>query len=172
MFSKFAEDWWIWCAQIYKSYLHIHFASLSCTNLQILNAWSFFCFSQLVGNITIRGNCCLQIYKSYMDKHFCFCSLTKFWYKCCVRTYWSCIHKCIGTCSKIYNQIVNCLTDNCLYTDKKNLATWFSLNCNILCPLPACNNVDEIPNKTKWKIYAFFTLYVKYWSYPLKELLI
>ena len=29
---------------------------MMCTNLQILNAWSFFYFSQLIGNITISGN--------------------------------------------------------------------------------------------------------------------
>ena len=90
-----------------------------CTNLQIPNAWSFLCFSQLIGNITISGNCCVWIYKSCMHERFCFCNLTKFWYKCCVRTYWSFIHKCIGTCSKIYNQKVNYLTDNCLHADKK-----------------------------------------------------
>ena len=39
---------------------------------------------------------------------------------CCVPTYWSCIHKCIGTCSKIYNQKVNYLADNCLHADKKS----------------------------------------------------
>ena len=93
---------------------------MMCTNLQILNASSFFCFSQLTGNITISGNCRVRIYKSYMHKHFCFCSLTKFWYKCCIQTYWSCIHKCIGRCSKIYNQNVNYLTDYFLHADKKN----------------------------------------------------
>ena len=25
MFSKFTENWWIYCAEIYKSYLHSHF---------------------------------------------------------------------------------------------------------------------------------------------------
>ena len=52
---------------------------MMCTNLQILNAWLFFGFSQLIGNITISGNFRVQIYKSYMHEHFCFCSLTKFY---------------------------------------------------------------------------------------------
>ena len=77
------------------------------------------CFSELIGNITIGGNGRVQIYKSYMHEHFCSCSLTKFWYKCCAPTYRSCIHKCIGTGSKIYNQKVNYLTDNCLHADEK-----------------------------------------------------
>ena len=81
----------------------------------------FFCFSQLIGNITISGNCRVRNYKSYMHEHFCFCNLTKFWYKCCVPTYWSCIRKCIGTCSKIYNQKVNYLTDDCLHADNKKI---------------------------------------------------
>ena len=71
------------------------------TNLQILNAWSFFCFIQLIGNITISCNYHVRIYKSHMHKYLYFCSLTKFLYKCCVQTYWSCIHKCIGTYRKI-----------------------------------------------------------------------
>ena len=79
----------------------------------------FFCYSQLIGNITIRGSCRVQIYKSYMHEHFCFCSLTKIWYKCCVPTYWSCIHKCIESCCKIDNLKVNYLTENCLHADKK-----------------------------------------------------
>ena len=54
-----------------------------------------------------------------MKFFFFFCSSTKFWYKCCVPTYWSCIPKCIGTSSKIYNQKVNYLTDNCLHADIK-----------------------------------------------------
>ena len=91
---------------------------LSCTNLQIVNVWSFFRSSKLIGNITISGNCHVQIYKSHMHEHFCFCSLKRFWFKCFVETFWSCIHKCIGTYSKIYNQIVNYLTDNCFYADK------------------------------------------------------
>ena len=60
--------------------------------------------------------------------------------------------------------MVNYLTDNCLYiyTDKKNLATWFNLKDNILCPLTDCIELDEIQTKIKRKIHAFFTLYVKY----------
>ena len=79
-----------------------------------------FLLQQLIGSISISDNCHVRVYESYMHKHFCFCSLTKFWCKCCFRTYWSCIHKCIGTCSRIYNQITNYLTDNCLYTEKKS----------------------------------------------------
>ena len=93
---------------------------MTCTNLQILIAWSVFCFSQLIGSITISGNCRLRINKFYMHEYFCFFSLTKILYKFCVPTYWSCIHKYIGTCSKIYNQKVKYLTDNCLHADKKN----------------------------------------------------
>ena len=80
---------------------------------QILNVWSFFRFSQLIGNITISGNCCVRFCKSYMHEHFCFFSLTKCWYT-------PCIQKCIRTCRKYYNQKVNYLTDHYLYTDKKN----------------------------------------------------
>ena len=53
MLSKFAEDWWLSCAQIYKSYLHCHF-----------------CFAHVIGNIVIKNNCHLQIYKSLMHGHF------------------------------------------------------------------------------------------------------
>ena len=74
---------------------------LLCTNLKILNALSFFCFIQVIQNITISGNCHVRIYKSHMHKHFDFCSLIKCWYYCYVRTYWSCVHKCIRTYSKI-----------------------------------------------------------------------
>ena len=87
---------------------------LLCTNLKILNALSFFCFIQVIQNITISGNCHVRIYKSHMHKHFYFCSVTIFCYKCCVQTYWSCIHKCIGAYSKI---LVNWKK---IYTDKKN----------------------------------------------------
>ena len=51
-------------------------------SLQILTAWTFFCFCHLTGNITISVNCRARIYKSHMQGHFCFCGLTIFWRKC------------------------------------------------------------------------------------------
>ena len=110
---------------------------MMCINLQILNAYSFFGFSQLIGNIIISGNCRVRIYKYYMPEHFCFGTMTKFCYKCCVPTYWSCIHKFVGTYSKIYNQKVKYLTDDCLHADKKkssNLVLKFTvgrININV-----------------------------------------
>ena len=77
------------------------------TNLQILNVWSFFGFIQLIRNITNSCNYHVRIYKSHMHKYFYFCSLTKPLYKCCVQTYWSCIHKCISASYVIWLLIVS-----------------------------------------------------------------
>ena len=102
--------------------------NLLCINLQVLNAWPIFLLHPAKWIITISSNCHVRIYKSHMHKHFYFCSVTISWYKCCLQTYWSCIHKCIGAYSKI---LVN--WKKYIQIKKTNFGTWFIVTHINIC---------------------------------------